>query len=206
MEKPKESGPKAETKQLTPEYLKNLSTIEAEVTGNFGEVLGSFNKDRGLNLQARPEGQHLTIIGPAESGILQYMTPEQIASLQRINDDIQNGIGVEIQGLGFIDGSQREDARNADKSKKVLYAAFNLPALQEFRKSLRLPPKDFHVTLGFEGGDIHMHKTGTDAKGKDILGPISKKADPGYKGYAEKLQGIHFGPLSGKEKDKPKAK
>ncbi|MCX6720015.1 MAG: hypothetical protein NTV36_02815 [Candidatus Staskawiczbacteria bacterium] len=193
-----------ETKQLTPEYLKSLSTLEVEVHGNFEETLNNFNTDRGLNLQSRPEGQHVTIIGPTESKILPTLTPEQIEALQRINDDIQNGIGTEMMGLGFIDGSQREDIRKADKEKKVLYAALNLPALQEFRKSLGLPPKDFHTTLGFEGGDIHMHTAGKDAKGKDILEPISKTADSTLNGYAEQLQNVQFGGLSGKERDKPK--
>jgi hypothetical protein len=195
-----------EKKELTPEYLKSLSTLEVEVGGNFGEVLNNFNTDRGLNLQSRPEGQHVTIIGPTESKILPTLTPTQIEALQRINDDIQNGIGTGMQGLGFIDGSQREGIRKADKEKKVLYGALNLPALQEFRKSLGLPEKDFHVTLGFEGGDIHMQESDEkDAKGKPILKPISKIADPALQQYADQLRDIKFGSLSGKEKDKPKS-
>lgn len=199
---PKENN---ELTQLTPEYLKSLSTLEIKVDGNFEEVLNNFNADKGLNLQSRPEGQHVTIIGPAESRILSTLTPQQIEALQRINDDIKKGIGTEMQGLGFIDGSQKEGIRNADKEKKVLYGALNLPALQEFRRSLGLRKKDFHVTLGFEGGDIHMQESGEkDGRGKPILKPISKTADSTLNGYAEQLQNIQFGSLSGKEKEKPK--
>jgi hypothetical protein len=195
-----------ETSQLTPEYLKGLSTIEIEVGGKFSEALNKFNADNGLNLEPRPEGQHVTIIGPTESKILSTLSPDQIETLQRINDDIQSGIGVEMQGLGFIDGSQKEGIRKADKEKKVLFMAINLPALQEFRKSIGLPPKDFHVTLGFEGGDIHMQESEEkDAKGKPILKPISKTADASLSQYSEEIQDVKFGSLSGKEKDKPKS-
>jgi len=192
-------------KQLTPEYLQSLSTIEIEATGNFNEVLSQFNTDNKLNLQPRAEGYHITIIGPTESKLLSALTPDQLENLQRINSDIQHGMGVEVSGIGFIDGSQRENLRAADKPKKALYMALNMPALQEFRQSLGLPRKDFHITLGFENGDIHMHVAGKDAKGKDTLQPISKTADPKYQKYTEQLQGLHFGSLSGKEKDKPKS-
>jgi len=204
MTNPDATEPKQETKTLTPEYLKTLNTLEVKVEGNFGDVLSKFNADRGLNLQSRPEGFHLTIIGPAENKVLSTLNPKQLEELQRLSDDIQHGIGTEAQGLGFIDGSQREDARSADKAKKVLFMAFDLPAIQAFRASLGLRPKDLHATLGFEGGDIHMSKTGVDAKGKDILRPIQKTAEASLNPYAEQIQNITFGGLGGQEKEQPK--
>ena len=83
---------KNNTRNLTFEYLKNLSTIEIEASGNFIEVLNSFNTNNNLNLQQRADGLHVTIISPTESKVLSTLNPEQIENLEQINNDIQLGV------------------------------------------------------------------------------------------------------------------
>ena len=84
--------------------------------------------------------------------------------------------------------------------------AFDIPALNDFRSSVGLPKKDFHITLGFEGGDIHMAIDGKDEKGKNKMSLISKKADPKYDKYLEEMPEIKFSSLGGQEKQSPKGK
>jgi|SRR3989344_3302308 len=190
--------------ELTPDKLKNLHTLETTVDANFNPILESINSELGLNLTPRPEGYHVTIIGPTESKILSSLTPEQIQQLQEINRSIQMGEGIWVSGIGFIDGSQQEGIRDADKNKKTCFLSLDAPALQEFRKSVGLPKKDLHVTLGFDGGDIHMEIKGKNEKGKDILGPVAKKSNPAFDKYLQTLPEIKFTTLSGQEKQKPK--
>jgi len=195
---------KVEESVLTPEKLKNLQTLETTIVADFNFVLERINKELGLNLTSRPEGYHITIIGPTESKILADLNPEQIKQLQEINSNIQKGEGININGIGFIDGSKQGGMREIDKTKKACFLAIDAPALQEFRKSLGLPEKDLHVTLGFEGGDIHMEIKGKNEKGKDILGPIAKKADPAFDRHLPSLPEIKFTTLSGQERQKLK--
>jgi len=187
---------------LSPEKLKNLETLETSIDANFSPVIQSINSELGLNLVPRPDGYHITIINPTESKIIASLTPEQIQQLHEINDGISKGEGIRVSGMGFIDGSKHGGIRDADKNKKTCFLSIDAPALQEFRKSIGLPYKDFHVTLGFETGDIHMEIKGKNEKGKDILGPISKKADPAFNKYLQSLPKIKFTTLSGQEKKK----
>jgi len=200
-------GSEAENR-ITPERLANLSTLETEIKADFSQALNQINQDKGIELKPRPDGFHLTIIGPTESKAFKEMSVEQLNTLKSINEKIQKGEGVTIEGIGFIDGAEGENIRKADKEKKTCFLAVSIPELQEFRTSLDLPEKDLHVTLGFEKGDIHMGITGQNKKGKDILSPISKKADPSLEQYNEMLNKdeLHFGPLDGKEKQKKKEK
>ena len=104
--------------------------------------------------------------------------------LQQINKNIQNGEGIIINGIGFIDGaSSKYKMRDVDKVKKAAFLALDIPALQDFRAKIKLPPKDFHVTIGFEGGDIHSYIVkqkplfSGSSKMKNITAPIPKKTD-----------------------------
>lgn len=196
---------KQKSPDLTRERLADMQTLEVEITGNFDSVLQLMRESTGANLEPRPDGFHLTIIGPTESKILSKLDDETIAELQKINQQVQNGEGITVKGIGFIDGSSFQyQMREVDKVKKTAFVALDIPALQTFREKVGLPPKDFHVTLGFESGDIHMQvlreepvKPGSP-KMKEIKGPIPKQADPQFS--ETPLPEMDFGGLDGKMK------
>jgi hypothetical protein len=193
---------KGGTTDLAPEKLANLLTLEIEVQGDIQPSLDALNSMLGTAMQSRPDGFHITVISPTESGKIKTLTEEQIAGLAGINAGIQRGEGIAITGVGVIDGRTRPDMRAADRTKITSYASVEAPGLAAFRESIGLPPKDLHMTLGFEGGDIHMHVVGQDQKGKDMLAPIPKKPDPRFASLMPK--NIAFGALSGQQKTPPK--
>ena len=176
--------PNQKTPEITRETLKNLQTLEVEIMTNFDEVLEQLRLETGADLQSRSDGYHLTIIGPTESGILKKVDDDAIAKLQEINEKIQRGEGVVVNGVGFIDGvSGQCEMREADKIKKTAFISIDIPDLQEFRAEIGLQPKDFHIMVGFVGGDIHMRvmrrepvKPGS-SKMKEITEPIPKRAN-----------------------------
>ncbi len=186
---------------LTPEVLKNLQTLEIEAQGEFPETLEALNTTLGTSMQARPEGYHLTIISTPESGKLATLSVEQIARLQEINEAVQKGDGITVTGVGYIDGATAPNIRATDRSKKTSYLAVDIPALKGFREELGLPEKDFHITLGFEAGDIHMQVVGQNEKGKDVLGPMPKKPNPDLGRFVP--QEVKFGSISGQPKQQP---
>lgn len=198
---------KQKSPELTRERLANMQTLEVEITGNFNSVLQSVRESTGANLEPRPDGFHLTIIGPTESKILSTLDDATLAELQRINEQIQRGEGIVVKGVGFIDGSSPQyQMREVDKVKKTAFVALDIPALQAFRQKVGLLPKDFHVTLGFEGGDIHMQvlrqepiKPGSP-KMKDVTGSIPKQADPRFSEVA--LPEMNFSGLDGQMKQR----
>ena len=194
--------------ELTAERLQDLATIETEVHADFGPVLAQINSDLGLALASRPDGYHVTIVGPTEKDTIKNLAPEQLRELQRISDTIQSE--VTVKGIGIIGKNRVPNLRKADQDKVTCFVAFDIPALNAFRTSVGLPPKDFHVTLGFVGGDIHFQVTGEREDGKkrgkmvEITAPIAKKADPALAKY--ELPTMTFGALSGKEKQKAQEK
>lgn len=197
---------KQETSALTQERLSNMKTLEVILEADMGSVLEEVRKITGEDLRFREGGLHLTIIGPTESKTLNNLDDGLIAELQQINEQIKKGEGVTVTGIGFIDGSSDQyRMREVDEEKRTSYIALDIPALQEFRSKIGLPKKDFHVTLGFVGGDIHMYverqepvKPGSP-KMKNITKPIPKRVDPRL---AEiHLPNIHYGGLGGQEKE-----
>jgi len=194
-------------KVLTPERLKEISSFESEVHADFDPLLAAINQRLGLSLAKRPDGFHATIVGPAEFGVVKTLPPEKIVELERLNEEIQRGEGVVVRGVGFIDGSAL-NVRDADKAKRAAFVAIDAPKLQAFRASIGLPPKDFHITLGFETADLHMQVVGTNEKGKPVLGPVAKKADPRFDDLLPLVEasGMSFGSLSGVAKEQPKEK
>lgn len=198
---------KPKSPELTRERLTDMQTLEVEITGDFNSVLQSVREFTGANLEPRPDGFHFTIIGPTESKILSTLDDVTIAELQQINEKIQRGEDIVVKGIGFIDGSSPQyQMREVDKVKKTAFIALDIPALQAFRQKVGLLPKDFHVTLGFEGGDIHMQilrqepvKPGS-SKMRDVTGPIPKKADPRFCEVA--LPEMNFGSLDGQMKQR----
>ncbi len=195
------------TSQITQERLKDMLTLEVEIKTDFGETLSQLNQEIGAELQPRPDGYHLTIINPTESGVLKVLEESTLAELQQINEQIQKGEGVVIKGIGYIDGASTQfPIREIDKVKKTAFLVLDIPALQEFRAKVGLPPKDFHVTLGFVGGDIHMQvirqepvKPGSP-KMRDITAPISKQANPRFDKIP--LPKISYGGLDGQMKER----
>lgn len=197
--------PDQKTPELTRERLAGMQTLEVEIKADFGPILEELRQTTGADLQPRQDGYHLTIISPTESKILSALDDASLAELQQISEQIQNGEGVIVKGIGFIDGAASQyQIREADKGKKTAFIALDIPALQEFRSKVGLPPKDFHVTLGFEGGDIHMQvvrqepvKPGSP-KMKDTTAPIPKQADPRFDAIV--LPKIDYGGLDGQMK------
>jgi len=196
---------KQKSPELTRERLAGMQTLEVEIKADFIPSLEELKKMTGANLEPRPDGYHLTIIGPTERKVLATLDDETLTELQQINEQIQNGVGVIVKGIGFIDGSSSSyKMREVDKLKKTAFIALDIPALQTFRLKVGLPPKDFHVTLGFEGGDVHMQVVGQEPvkpnspKMKDITAPIPKQADPRF-GVID-LPKINYGELDGQIK------
>jgi len=192
---------------ITRERLADMQTLEIEIEADFGSALEQVKQETGSDLQPRPDGYHLTIVGPAESKILATLDEAAIAELQEINAQIQRGEGIVVKGIGYIDGaSDKQQMREVDKVKKTAFVALEIPALQEFRAKVGLPKKDFHVTLGFVGGDIHMHVVGQEPvkpgspKMKDITAPIPKQADQRF--AAITLPEMQYGGLDGQMKER----
>jgi len=191
---------------LTREQLARMKNLEIEVRANFGPVLEALRSATGANLQPREEGFHVTVTGPTEYQALEDLQDEDLRELREISAQIQSGEGIEVEGIGYLDGSDSSyRVRSADTAKKTSFVALDIPRLAAFRERIGLPPKDFHITLGFEGGDIHMQVTGQEeyekGKFKDTLGPIPKQADPRFAGIAEELPDMTFGGFSGEEKE-----
>ncbi|MEO6508436.1 MAG: hypothetical protein ABIO02_00630 [Patescibacteria group bacterium] len=186
--------------EITLERLRDLQTLELEITGNLSETLTKLNETLNTSMVARPDGFHLTIISPPESGTLSQLTSEQIKRLQQINQDILQGKGVELTGIGFIDGSNADNMRAADKAKKTSFLTFSIPALQELRNEIGLSEKDFHVTLGFEGGDIHMQEQVNAETGKKVVSAIRKLLNPTFSALVPDT--VNFGGITGQERIK----
>lgn len=193
--------------ELTRERLADMQSLEIEVKADFGPALETLKQETGADLQPRPDGYHLTVIGPTESKILSTLDDAQIAELQQINAQVQKGEGVVVKGIGFIDGaSSQYKMREVDKVKKTAFVALDIPALQEFRSKIGLSKKDFHVTLGFVGGDVHMQIVGQEPlkpgspKMKDLTAPIPKQADQRFASIV--LPEMSYGGLDGQMKER----
>lgn len=191
--------------ELTRERLSDMQTLGIELRADFGQTLEAVKQITGADLQPRPEGYHLTIIGPTESKVLSTLDDEALDELRKINGQVKKGEGVFLKGVGFIDGALSQyKMREVDKVKKTAFVALDIPTLQEFRAKIGLPPKDFHVTLGFVGGDIAMHIVGQtpikpgSSKMKDVTALIPKEADPRFSDVP--IPEITYGGLDGQTK------
>lgn len=200
---------------LTLEEIRGKKTLELDVKGDFSKALEKLSEVKGAVLSPRQGEAHITIVNPTEASALGQLTEAQYVELMEIQKEVSQGIGVEVKGIGFIDGATASGIRESDKEKKTCFIAFDIPRLQAFRASLRtskdeaLPPKDFHLTLGFvkvgekDEGDIHMCDTGKKKEsGGAIVAPISKKADPELDQYIPLLGDVRYGYFSGDDKEK----
>ena len=189
-----ESKPENAVK-LDSEMVNNWQVLQLEAHGDFSRALDELNAELRTNMLPRIDGYHLTIVSPPESGKLAELTQKQLDTLHQISKDISRGEGITVAGIGYIDGAITPGIREADKAKKTSYVAVDIPSLRQFREEMGLPSKDFHITLGFEGGDIHAQVIGQNDKGEDILVPIPKKANEDLDDFIP--QNITFGFLSG---------
>lgn len=195
------------TRELTRERLSDMMTLEIEMKADFGSTLEAVRAETGADIQPRSEGYHVTIIGPKEYEVLKNLDDATLAELKQISAQIQRGEGVIVKGIGYIDGSEStHNMREVDKTKKTSFVALEIPALQAFRKKVGLPPRYFHVTIGFEGGDIHQHVVGQEPvkpgspKMKDVLAMIPKEADPRFNSIT--LPEMKYGGLDGQMKER----
>ncbi len=188
----------AHAEMLTKERLSELATLSLEVATDFSGTLAAVNAKLGTAMQSRAEGAHLTIISPHEGRVFQHITDEQFEDLHEIGRSIRAGDGVEVTGIGYIDGASQSELRPADMSRRTCFVTLDIPALDTFRNSLGLQEKDFHITLGFEGGDINSKIVGRKETGGSILGIIAKKVDPNFSDIP--LPELVFGQVSGKKK------
>lgn len=160
-----------------PEIVRNGIGVEVRVTDDFTQILKSLNEQFGTSLVPRQEGYHITIITPREKETVRTLRQADLDTLKTLYTDVMRGGAARIDGIGYIDGSAREDVLPADKLKKTAYIALTIPEFQAYRRSVGLPEKDFHITLGMEGDDIHTHMVSMP-DGSQKTEVIPKKADP----------------------------
>lgn len=89
---------------------------------------------------------HITIAKAMET------TPQmrRSESLQEMYNIVRRNIPPVNLGLGMV--------RHGENGSRSWYCSISWAAGQQIRKMCNLPPKDFHLTLGFDHRDIHVHK------------------------------------------------
>ena len=199
------------------EDLKKVKNLEVGIEKqNLALILAEMNERLGLDgeekMKSREGGYHLTIIDPSESGFLDIMTAKQFEKLKQISNNIADGKGVEVKGIGMIDGESSSEVRESDKNKKVCFVVIESSELNDFRESLperidskgkkvKLAKKDLHITLGFVGGDIHNSNVKNEETKKYI--PIRKSKDERFDDVAKMIK-LEFGGIEGDKKEEKK--
>ncbi len=191
---------------LTKESLANLNHLEVKINTDLKPILDAMNAELGLHMQPRPEGFHVTIIGPTEIGVFKTITDEQLEKLNALSESIARGEAAKVVGMGMVDGS-KDPVPSKDNDKKSCYIALDPTAINECRAILGLKPRYPHITLGFENGDIHMQLTGEkDAKGKDVLAFYPKSGNAAFDKFLPLIPKLDFGHIGGPEKPKKGSK
>lgn len=85
---------------------------------------------------------HLTTIGPPE-----------MRALKGVKPDLSLKPTITYRGVG----------RAEDKGSVAWFVVCESPELQAWRAQQGLPPKDFHITLGFDPKDVHSKSKGLDS-------------------------------------------
>jgi hypothetical protein len=67
--------------------------------------------------------------------------------IQLLLDVLKEEVDTNWKSLG-IGKAQKQ-------GEEALYQVIDWPSMNEFRKKLKLPAKDFHITLGFKTKDVH---------------------------------------------------
>jgi hypothetical protein len=210
----KEDAGKIDFSEASFEGLKEVKNLEVEIEKqNLDLVLAEMNEYLGLKdeekMKPRENGFHLTIIDPSESGFLEVMSKEQFENLKSISNNIREGKGIVVKGIGMIDGETSDQVRESDKSKKVCFAVIGSEELNSFRENMpervdskgktkKLEKKDLHITLGFVGGDIH-HSNIKNIETKANI-PIRKIEDHRFDDIAKMIK-LQFGGICGDKKE-----
>lgn len=74
----------------------------------------------------------------------------QSSSLQQMNQLISNSPPPINLGVGMV--------KHENNSSRSWYCSISWAAGQQLRTMFELPPRDFHLTLGFDHKDVHVHK------------------------------------------------
>ncbi len=77
--------------RFSSEWMATRSTLEIEAKLNAQPVLDRLNAVFGTKLLSRPDGFHITVIGPTEKGAIAGLSLDQLTELKRISDAIQQG-------------------------------------------------------------------------------------------------------------------
>ena len=176
------------------DYIRGLNSLAVKAAFDAPALLGKINKNLGTAMVPREEGgdTHVTIITPVENRVIPQLSDQQIQKIASTGDFV-------VEGLGYINGETFPNLRSADKKKKVCFIALSSEKIADFRRSLGLDPKDLHLTLGFEGGDIFFHIVGEKPTGGKIYGPVPKRASDEL--GALEVPSISFSGLGGQEKE-----
>ena len=209
---------------ITSEFLTSREYVDIPVQGNFKPVIDALNIYLGTELAPRPDGFHVTLFDLKEASKLEELdkngkiTPVVLKTLNELNASIQDGKGINVVGVGFIDGSSSKlNLRKVDRAKKAAYVILDCPRLKWIRRELGFDytdenggehEKDLRLTLGYEVGDLRYQIIGTDfSTGKDILGQIPRDVDTSAFAAQDKVTqilnkvvGMKFGEIDGPDK------
>lgn len=179
------TGRQQSQEQVAPVTVENILTYKylgIEINGDFQPLIDQLNQALNTSLAPRGTAFHITLFSPPEMEKLRQRQSEKVAEvvkqLHQTEADLKSQGGLQVQGVGYIDGSKEPGIRNEDKNKKVAFVAVDIPGVQRLRSHLGLQTKDLHITLGYENGDIHERIVGEDGEGRAILAPIPKKENP----------------------------
>lgn len=121
---------------------KVVSSFEKDFTDLVGTNKAEeyrFNKSN----RASGSGYHVTVL-----------TPKETRALKNRNIELPDNPRIELIGVGSIESGDN----------KAWYVVCASPELDQWRNQHNLPPKDYHITLGFHNKDVY-----DKFKGKDTL-------------------------------------
>lgn len=173
------------------ERFRQLEYLELKIEADLAPLIERINADFDLQLAPRPSGFHLTIVSPPERKSFLTASFGPLAKLRAAREALRDGLPLTVRGLGLINAERRNNLKPNDQDKSVLYLAVDAPELQALRRALNLPPREFHITLGFVGGDVHreLEPVPPGQKAKDR--PILKRAEADLEAYAALIPDIH---------------
>lgn len=203
---------------ITEEFLRTREYIDIPVEGNFKPVLDALNTLTSAEMTPRPDGYHMTLFDLDDMKQLRdsrRITPQVLKVMNELNATVKEGRGINVVGVGYIDGSSSQlNLRDVDRKKKAAYVIFDCPRLEWLRRELGLDytdenggvhKKDLRLTLGYEVGDLRYQIVGTDpVSGKNVLGQIPRTVDTGMFTAQDKISqilnkvvGIKYGEIDG---------
>ena len=75
------------------------------------------------------------------------LTPKETRQLRKfgVSLPVDTSMSFRLDGVGSV----------RDGEKEAWYILVKSPVMNAGRRNAGLPPKDFHITIGFIGGDVH---------------------------------------------------